>query len=99
MTAAEKLINDTVSPFNIAQRDRLKYLSKVRKDGNYSAMPNVKLEEYIQELRDKYPDKFHTQATLNNRVFMDEPGTYGTAYTRCVRPRAESPYNIIPVKA
>lgn len=91
MTAAEKLINDCVSPFNEHQRQMLKDLSKVRKDKNYSATPNVKLEEYIETLKDMYPEMFHTKDTLKNRVFVDTPTSLATPYARCVRPREQSP--------
>jgi hypothetical protein len=91
MTAAEKLINDCVSPFTEAQRQRLKDLSKVRKDKNYSATPNAKLEEYIEVLHDMYPEMFHTKESLKMRVFMDTPTSLATPYARCVRPREESP--------
>lgn len=99
MTAAEKLINDCVSPFNETQRQRLKDLSKIRKDKNYPAAPNIKLEEYIEELRDMYPEKFHTKDTVKHRVFVDEPRSIYTPYARYVRPYAESPIHITPVQA
>lgn len=91
MTAAEKLINDCVSPFNETQRQKLKDLSKVRKDKNYSTTPNMKLEEYIAELYDMYPEMFHTTNTLKDRVFMDTPTSLATPYARCVRSRENSP--------
>jgi hypothetical protein len=94
MTAAEKLINDCVSPFNEAQRARLQYLSKVREDGNYSGMPNVPLQEYIEELKDLYPNMFQDNTTLKHRVFFDEPtpGRDPVHHARFVRAKEQSPY-------
>ncbi len=90
MTAAEKLINDCVSPFTETQRQKLKDLSKVPPDKNYSVTPNIKLEEYIETLKDMYPEMFHTRDTLKNRVFVDTPTSF-IQYARCVRPREQSP--------
>jgi hypothetical protein len=95
MTAAEKLINDCVSPFTQAQRERLKYLSKVQPQGSdYPAMPNVLLEEYISQLKDMYPEMFQTNATLKHRVFFDEPtpARSPTEHARFVRAKEQSPY-------
>jgi hypothetical protein len=90
MTSTEQLINDCVSPFNEAQRQRLKDLSKVLDDQAYSAQPNMPLEEYLETLRDMYPEKFHTKESLKMRVFVDTP-TSIIPYERCVRPREQSP--------
>ena len=93
MTAAEKLINDCVSPFNEAQRQKLRELSKVMPRGKeYSAVPNKPLEEYIKQMRDLYPEMFHkTKADLESRVFMDTPSANIT-YARAVRTPAQSPW-------
>jgi hypothetical protein len=91
MTYLEKLTNDCVSPFNEAQRQRLKDLSNVLDNQAYSAMPNMRLEEYLEVLRDMYPEKFHTKESLKTRVFVDTPTTLSTPYARCVRPREQSP--------
>jgi hypothetical protein len=94
MTNTEKLINDTVSPFNEHQRQMLKDLSKVQERGkDYPVQPNRKLEDYIETLHDMYPEKFHkTRADLESRVFFDEP-TSLIAHARSVRPRSQSPYH------
>ena len=92
MTAAEKLINDCVSPFTETQRQRLKDLSDVRSDRNYT-QENRRLEDYLETLKDMYPEKFHrTKADLDSRVFFDEPTTIATPRARCVRSRDQSPY-------
>lgn len=96
MTAAEKIINDCVSPFNEQQRQKLQDLSKVCKE--YSAVPNAALEAYIAQLRDLYPEMFHTDKTLKHRVFFDEPRS-ATSCARFVRAKVQSPYRIVPVRA
>jgi hypothetical protein len=58
---------------NELQRQRLRDLSRVCKDGNYPTLPNLPLDKYLEELRDQYPEAFHTRESLKNRVFMDEP--------------------------
>ena len=84
---------------NELQRQKLRDLSKVRKDKDYPATPNMALEKYIEELRDQYPEAFHTKGSLKERVFMDEPRLNATPYARSVRAYAESPIHIIPVKS
>ena len=91
MTTAEKLINDCVSPFNEHQRQMLRDLSDVREDNKYTEV-NRKLQDYIETLRDIYPEMFHTDKTLKNRVFFDEPRSLGMPFTRFVRPYSQSPY-------
>jgi hypothetical protein len=92
MTLDDQLIDASVSPFNKTQRQQLKALSNVRLNKNYSAAPNTELEEYIQTLRDMYPDKFRTtRADLSARVFFDEP-TSVIVYARVIRPLSRSPY-------
>ena len=89
----------TTTLLNDLQRTRLRDLSKVRKDQNYPIMPNAALEAYIAELKEQYPECFHsTRTTMDKRVFMDEPTTV-TAHARFVRPRSASPYRIVPVTA
>ena len=90
MTSNEKLINDCVSPFNETQRQKLRDLSKVRPNKDYLVQPNIRLEEYLEELRDMYPEKFHTKESLKMRVFVDTP-TSIIPHARCVRPREQSP--------
>ncbi|CAB4123597.1 hypothetical protein UFOVP48_41 [uncultured Caudovirales phage] len=99
MTAAEKIINDCVSPFNEHQRQRLRDLSKVQLRGkDYPTTPNLPLEEYITQLKDLYPEMFHTHESLKQRVFMDTPTALHVPYTRAVRTHAQSPIRIIPVR-
>lgn len=86
-------------PLNELQRQKLRDLSHVRKDKDYPATPNMVLEKYIEELRDQYPEAFHTKESLKDRVFMDEPRMNSTPYARSVRAYAESPIHIIPVKS
>jgi hypothetical protein len=95
MTAAEKIINDCVSPFNEQQRQKLHDLSKVCKE--YSAVPNAALEAYIAQLRDLYPEMFQNKDSLKRRVFFDEPRSVSTDCARFVRAKAQSPYRIVPV--
>ena len=90
MTAAEKIINDCVSPFNEHQRQMLRDLSDVRADNKYLEV-NRKLQDYIETLRDIYPEMFHTDKTLKHRVFMDEPRSLAMPFARFVRPRSQSP--------
>jgi hypothetical protein len=86
----------SVTPLNELQRERLRDLSKVRKDRNYSTAPNIELEKYINELWSQYPEYFHgTKNSLSKRVFMDEPAAADCA--RFVRSWKDSPYRIIPV--
>jgi hypothetical protein len=91
MTTNEKLTNDCVSPFNEAQRARLQYLSKVCEDGGYSALPNIPLETYIEELKDLYPNMFHTKESLKTRVFFDEP-VFNIPHASFVRAKEQSPH-------
>jgi hypothetical protein len=91
MTTTENTIDSGVSPFNPTQRQRLRDLSKVLENQAYSAQPNAPLEEYLEVLRDMYPEKFHNKESLKLRVFMDTPTTFSTPYARCVRPRDQSP--------
>jgi hypothetical protein len=90
MTSTEQLINDGASPFNATQRQRLRDLSKVLESGAYSAQPNMPLENYLETLRDMYPERFHTKESLKMRVFVDTP-TSIIPYERCVRSREQSP--------
>jgi len=95
MTAAEKLINDCVSPFTTTQRQRLQDLSKVQPQGSdYPVHPNVALEAYIAQLKEFYPEMFQTPATMKERVFFDEPRSLATPHARFVRPLNKSPYRI-----
>lgn len=87
----------TTTLLNDLQRTRLRDLSRVRADKNYPIMPNVALEAYITELKEQYPECFHSsRTTMDKRVFVDEPATI-TPLARFVRPRSESPYRIVPV--
>ena len=83
---------------NELQRQKLRDLSHVRKDKDYSAQPNVALEAYIAELREQYPEAFlTTKESLKARVFMDEPRFMPQA--NYIRPYAQSPLHIVPVKS
>jgi len=86
---------------NDLQRQKLRNLSRAltgdKKD--YPVLPNMPLEAYLEELRDQYPEAFHTRESLKERVFMDEPRMNSTPYARSVRAYAESPIHIIPVKS
>jgi hypothetical protein len=90
MTAAEKLINDCVSPFNEHQRQMLRDLSDVREGNKYTEV-NRRLEDYIETLRDMYPEMFHTDKTRKTRVFMDEPRSLSMPFARFVRAWSQSP--------
>lgn len=90
MTAAEKIINDCVSPFNEHQRQMLRDLSDVRADNKYTEI-NRKLQDYIETLQDIYPEMFHTDKTLKTRVFMDEPRSISMPFARFVRAWSQSP--------
>jgi hypothetical protein len=90
VTAAEKLINDCVSPFNEHQRQMLRDLSDVREGNKYTEV-NRRLEDYITTLRDIYPEMFHTDTTLKHRVFMDEPRSLAMPFARFVRAWSQSP--------
>ena len=93
MTAEESIINAAVSPFNEYQRQRLKDLSKVQERGkDYPVQPNRMLEDYIETLKDMYPEKFHlTKKDLDSRVFFDAP-TSLIHHARSLRSREQSPY-------
>ena len=91
MTAAEKIINDCVSPFHEHQRQMLRDLSDVREDNKYTEV-NRRLQDYIETLRDIYPEMFHTKDTVKNRVFMDEPRSLSMPFARFVRSVSQSPY-------
>ena len=91
MTTAETIINGCVNPLTEQQRQTLKDLSMV--EGNTFAKENKALEEYIEVLKDMYPEKFHrTRRDLVSRVFFDEPASLATPHARFVRARAQSPY-------
>ena len=89
MTTTENTIDSGVSPFNPTQRQRLCDLSKVLENQAYSAQPNAPLEEYLEVLRDMYPEKFHTKESLKMRTFVDTPTSF-IPYARCVRPHPET---------
>ena len=96
MTASEKLINDCVSPFTQAQRDMLKSLCKLQTRGkDYTAAPNKPLEDYIKTMKDLYPERFQSKASLAKRTFVDTPSSL-IPYARCVRTPSESPCLIMP---
>lgn len=83
---------------NELQRQKLRDLSKVRKDKDYPVLPNMALEKYIEELREQYPEAFlTTKESLKARVFMDEPRFM--PHANFVRPYAQSPLHIVPVKS
>jgi hypothetical protein len=92
MTNNETFINASSNTFNETQRKTLMALSKVG-NGNTYVKDNKPLEDYLQTLRDMYPEKFHkTKNDLETRVFFDAPTSMCTPYARAVRPRNESPY-------
>jgi len=93
MTTAESIIDGCSNPLNEHQRQMLKDLSKVQERGkDYPVMPNVKLEQYIETLKDMYPEKFlMTKKDLDSRVFFDTPTSF-IPCTRSVRAREQSPY-------
>jgi hypothetical protein len=90
----------TTTLLNDLQRQKLRDLSRAltgdKKD--YPVQPNGPLEAYLAELRDQYPEAFHsTRESLKARVFMDEPRFMPQA--NYVRPYAQSPLHIVPVKS
>jgi len=92
MTHAEKFINDSSNTLNEHQRQMLRDLSTAHPDNTY-LKENRQLEEYVEVLRDMYPEKFHrTRGDLESRVFFDAPTSMATPHARCVRPREQSPY-------
>jgi hypothetical protein len=93
MTTNEAITNSSSNTFNEHQRHMLRSFSKLQTNGkDYSATPNKTLEDYIQTLRDIYPEKFHrTKNDLDTRVFFDAPTTF-IPHARSVRPRSNSPY-------
>ena len=55
----EKAISYCVVPFTPAQRQNLKDLSRVQPEGKeYPAAPNKMLDDYIDALKDMYPEMF-----------------------------------------
>jgi len=92
MTPTEQFTNSSSNTLNETQRKTLMALSKVG-NGNTYMQDNKPLEEYLQSLRDMYPEKFHkTRADLETRVFFDAPTSMYTPHARAVRPRKDSPY-------
>lgn len=91
MTTAESIIDGCANPFTEHQRQMLKDLSDTSQGNTYQKV-NSKLQDYLDTLRDMYPEKFHTEKTLKDRVFFDEPSSLSTPHERFVRPRKESPY-------
>lgn len=89
----------TTTLLNELQRQKLRDLSRAltgdKKD--YPVQPNEPLEAYLAELRDQYPEAFHTKESLKERVFMDEPRFM--PHANYVRPYAQSPLHIVPVKS
>jgi hypothetical protein len=81
--------------FDETQRQHLRDLSKIRKDKDYPVAPNIRLEDYIDQLKRQHPELFQTKESLQDRVFMDQP--MSGAYKRYVRTYAESPLRIVPV--
>jgi hypothetical protein len=81
---------NTTIPFSDLQRQKLRDLSNVREDKMY-LKENKRLEDYIETLRDMYPEYFHrTKQDFNERVFFDEPASEPNA--TFLRPRSKSPY-------
>jgi hypothetical protein len=89
----------TTTLLNELQRQKLRDLSRAltgdKKD--YPVQPNEPLEAYLAELRDQYPEAFHTKESLKERVFMDEPRFIPSA--KFLRPYGQSPIHIVPVKS
>ena len=83
--------------FNETQRQHLRDLSRVRKDKDYAITSNIRLDDYIDQLKLQYPELFHTKESLRDRVFVDQP--MSGAYKRFIRTYAESPLRIVPVAA
>ena len=81
--------------FTETQRQHLRDLSRVRKDKDYSVTSNIRLDDYIDQLKLQYPEMFHTKESLRDRVFVDQP--MSGAYKRYVRTYAQSPLRIVPV--
>lgn len=90
MTTEETIINGCSNPFTEHQRQMLKDLSNTQEGRNY-AQENRMLEDYLETLRDMYPEKFHiTKKDLDSRVFFDEP-TSLIPHARSLRSRSMSP--------
>jgi hypothetical protein len=83
--------------FNEIQRQHLRDLSHIRKDKEYPVTSNIRLDDYIDQLREQYPEMFHPKESLRDRVFVDQP--MSGAYKRFIRTYAESPLRIVPVAA
>jgi len=90
MTTNEAIINASSNTFNEHQRKTLIALSKVG-NGNTYMQENKPLRDYIDTLKDMYPEKFHSSFSLKNRVFFDAPTTI-IPHANAMRPRQNSPY-------
>ena len=55
-------------------RNQLKDLVRPRINGAYQGTINVKLDEYIERLKEQCPEHFHQDYnSLRSRTFFDEP--------------------------
>ena len=56
------------------QQTRLKDLVRPKMGGAYQGTVNIRLNEFIDNLRTQYPEHFHESTdSLRKRVFSDEP--------------------------
>lgn len=62
--------NTMLSPH---QQQRLKVAVRPLIDSKHQATENAQLELVIAEIKQQSPEKFHTKATLHDRVFVNEP--------------------------
>lgn len=58
---------------SLYQQQRLKAQVRPLIDGKYQQTDNPNLERVIAEIKQQSPEKFHTKATLHDRVFVHEP--------------------------
>ena len=72
------------------QRERLKAQVRPRIDDQYQTTHNDALDIVVNEIRQQSPECFHTEATLSERVFFDQPKPHvacaGYMVPRIVRP-------------
>lgn len=60
------------------QRERIKAQVRSMIDDQYQASDNEALAVVVAEIRAQYPEHFHTDASLSERVFYDQPKAHVT---------------------
>ena len=61
---------------NDIARDRIRETARSTSDNHYQSTDNKPLTDVMSELRRRWPQHFHTDASLDKRVFYHQPADY-----------------------